>query len=284
MIIDAHRHYWDPSRLTYDWLAQAPATLQRAFLPNDLSSPDACILVQAAPDERETLYLFELARQTQGVLGVIGWVDMESDDAPTRIASLAAQGKGLLCGIRPMVQDIPDTEWLARPSLDRAFDCLRDHHLVFDALVDGRHLRALSQRLTKHPGLLTVVDHGAKPDIAGRDFAAWSGAIARIAQLPDVACKLSGLLTLTGADTDDTAIDAYAAHIFESFGGQRLIWGSDWPVVTTHASYQQWKDRAHMLTRRFAARHEAAVWGDNAVAIYSLAGRLPANDVSGNLS
>jgi L-fuconolactonase len=284
VIIDAHRHYWDPSRLEYGWLAHAPATLQRAFLPNDLNSSDACILVQAAPDERETLYLFELARQTKGVLGVVGWVDMESDDAPDRIAWLAAQGQGLLCGIRPMVQDIPDTEWLARPSLDRAFDCLRDHHLVFDALVDERHLRALSQRLTRHPGLLTVVDHAAKPNIAGRHFAAWSGAIARIAQLPDVACKFSGLLTLTGADEDGSTIEPYAAHIFESFGGERVLWGSDWPVLTTHASYQQWKDRAHNLTQRFAARHEAAVFGGNAVTIYSLAGRLPANDVSGNLS
>jgi L-fuconolactonase len=281
VIIDAHRHYWDPSRLEYGWLAHAPATLQRAFLPNDLNSPDACILVQAAPDERETLYLFELARHTKGVLGVVGWVDMESDDAPAHIASLAAQGQGLLCGIRPMVQDIPDTEWLARPSLDRAFDCLRDHRLVFDALVDERHLRALSQRLTKHPGLLTVVDHGAKPDIAGRHLAAWSSAIARIAQLPDVVCKLSGLLTLAGAEADGSAIEPYVAHIFESFGGQRVIWGSDWPVLTTHASYQQWKELARLLTQRFAARHEAAVFGGNAATIYSLAGRLPANDVLG---
>lgn len=284
MIIDAHRHYWDPSRLEYGWLAHAPASLQRAFLPSDLNSSDACILVQAAPDERETLYLFELARHTKGVLGVVGWVDMEADDAPARIAALVAQGKGLLRGIRPMVQDIPDTEWLGRPSLDRAFDCLRDHGLVFDALVDGRHLRALWQRLTKHPGLLTVIDHGAKPDIAGRDFAAWSGAIARIAQLPDVACKLSGLLTLTGTDADSTTIEPYAAHIFESFGPQRVIWGSDWPVVTTHASYEQWKAQAQLLIQRFAARHEADVLGGNATTLYSLAGRIPANDASRSLS
>ena len=281
MIIDAHRHYWDPSRLEYGWLAHAPATLQRSFLPSDLNSSDACILVQAAPDERETLYLFELARHTKGVLGVVGWVDMEADDAPARIASLDEQGRGLLRGIRPMVQDIPDTQWLARPSLDLAFDCLRDRGLVFDALVDGRHLRALSQRLAKHPGLLTVIDHGAKPNITDRDFATWSGAIARIAQLPDVACKLSGLLTLTGAvDAENAAIEPYAAHLFESFGPQRVIWGSDWPVVTTHASYEQWKSHAQRLIQRFAPRHEAAVLGGNAATIYSLAGRLPANHAS----
>jgi len=271
VIIDAHRHYWDPSRLTYGWLAHAPAALQRSFLPADLDAgADACILVQAAPDERETLLLFDIARQSRDVLGVIGWVDMEAPDATHRIESLAEQGQGLLCGIRPMVQDIPDTEWLARPSLDRAFDCLRDHGLVFDALVDNRHLRALSQRLSRHTGLITVVDHGAKPDIAGREFAAWAGAIARIAQVPDVACKLSGLLTLTGAETDLAAIEPYVAHLFESFGGRRVMWGSDWPVLTTHASYEQWKVCAKKLTQRFARQHEAAVFATNAMAVYSL--------------
>lgn len=276
MIIDAHRHYWDPSRLQYDWLANAPAALQRPFLPGDLEAADACILVQAAPDERETLFLFDLARRTKGVLGVVGWVDMEAADVTQRIAALVRQGQGLLRGIRPMVQDIPDTEWLARPSLDRAFDCLRDHGLVFDALVDNRHLRALSHRLTLHPGLITVVDHGAKPDIANRDFATWAGAIARVAQVPDVVCKLSGLLTLTEPGADVAAIDPYAAHIFESFGGKRVMWGSDWPVLTTHAAYEQWKACAQALIRRFAPRDEAAVFGDTAIAIYSLNGRAAA--------
>ncbi|RAO78244.1 amidohydrolase family protein [Dyella jiangningensis] len=271
MIIDAHRHYWDPSRLQYGWLAHAPATLQRAFLPPDMAAThDACILVQAAPDERETLFLFDLARQTDDVLGVVGWVDMEADDATQRIAALVEQGQGLLRGIRPMVQDIPDIEWLARPSLDRAFDCLRDHGLVFDALVDNRHLRALSHRLTRHPGLITVVDHAAKPNIADREFAEWASAIARVAQVPDVACKLSGLLTLTGTGADAAAIEPFVAHVFESFGGRRVMWGSDWPVLTTHASYEQWKALAQQLVRRFAPRHEAAVFGATAVATYSL--------------
>lgn len=278
MIIDAHRHYWDPSRLHYGWLAQAPSTLQRAFLPADFepATDDACILVQAAPDERETLFLFDLARHMRSVLGVVGWVDMEAENAPQRIAALAEQGRGLLRGIRPMVQDIADPEWLARPSLDRAFDALRDHGLVFEALVDNRHLRALSQRLTRHAGLITVVDHGAKPNIADGQFAAWAGAIARVAQVPDVSCKLSGLLTLTGAAADMAAIEPYVAHLFESFGAQRLIWGSDWPVLTTHASYALWKDCAQKLTRRFARDHQAAVFGGNAATTYSLA--LPASE------
>lgn len=274
MIVDAHRHYWDPSRLEYAWLDHAPPSLRRAFLPGDLNAhSDACILVQAAPDERETRFLFDLARETPGVIGVVGWVDLEAADANARLDRLLADSDGLLRGIRPMVQDIPNTSWLASPAIDRAFDHIRDLGLVFDALVDGRHLRALSERLAKHPGLHTVIDHAAKPDIDAGSFAEWSGAIARLAQFPDVYCKFSGLLTQTGIAADPYAIEPYAAHLFASFGGTRLIWGSDWPVLTTHATYEAWKTCARELVQRYAAGTEAAVFGGNALAIYSLASR-----------
>jgi L-fuconolactonase len=274
VIVDAHRHYWDPSRLDYAWLADAPAALRRPFLPGAPGvSADPCILVQAAPDERETRFLFELARASTGTIGVVGWIDMEADDVGARLDRLVADGNGLLRGIRPMVQDIPDPAWLASPRLDRAFDHLRDHDLVFDALVDGRHLRVLSERLAKHPGLRTVIDHAAKPDIAGAGFAAWSGAVARLAQIPDVHCKFSGLLTLCGAVADPHALEPYVAHLFETFGAARLIWGSDWPVVTTHATYEGWKTVARELVRRHAPGEEAAVFGGNALALYTPASR-----------
>lgn len=274
MIVDAHRHYWNPSRLHYGWLADAPSPLQRAFLPEDAAHlTDPCILVQAAPDERETRYLFELARTTPNVLGVVGWVDMASADVTSRLDWLMHDGGGLLRGIRPMVQDIPDTGWLGLRALDDAFDALRDRGLVFDALVDERHLRVLQDRLVRHPGLRTVVDHAAKPDIAGHAFASWAGAIARLAQMPDVHCKLSGLLTLTGQAPDDGRLEPYVAHLFEVFGPNRLIWGSDWPVLTTHATYEDWRTCAHALVQRLAPGHVDAVFGGNAIAIYSIASR-----------
>jgi L-fuconolactonase len=276
MIVDAHRHYWDPSRLEYAWLAGAPGALRRAFLPGDLAATDPCILVQAAPDERETRFLFGLARTRPGVLGVVGWVDMEALDVASRLDWLVADGGGLLRGIRPMVQDIPDPRWLASPALDIAFEHVRDRGLVFDALVDARHLRALSDRLARHPGLRTVIDHAAKPDIAGGGFAEWATSIARLAQVPDVCCKFSGLLNLTGAAPDVRAMEPYVAHLFETFGPRRLIWGSDWPVVTTHATYEAWKSCARELVARHAPAAEAAVFGGNALAVYSLAGEAPA--------
>jgi L-fuconolactonase len=270
MIVDAHRHYWDPSRLEYGWLAAAPATLRRAFLPNDLpESAEACILVQAAPDERETRFLYDLARKDPGVLGVVGWVDMEAIDVASRLDWLVADGGGLLCGIRPMVQDMADTQWLAAPALDVAFEHVRDRGLVFDALVDDRHLRVLADRLARHPGLHTVIDHAAKPDIAGGGFAAWATSIARLAQMPDVYCKFSGLLTLTAAGAGARVLEPYVAHLFETFGADRLIWGSDWPVVSTRATYDAWKACARDLVLRYAPAAEAAVFGGNALTVYS---------------
>jgi L-fuconolactonase len=255
--------------------------LRRAFLPADLpGDSDPCILVQAAPDERETRFLFEIARNDPGVLGVVGWVDMEALDVASRLDWLVADGGGLLCGIRPMVQDIPDTQWLASPALDIAFEHIRERGLVFDALVDGRHMRALADRLARHPGLQTVIDHAAKPDIAGGDFAAWATSIARLAQMPDVYCKLSGLLTLAGPAPDPRALEPYVAHLFDAFGSNRLIWGSDWPVLTTHATYDAWKDCARTLVQRMAPRAEAAVLGGNALTVYSLAGHVPAHATS----
>jgi L-fuconolactonase len=271
VIIDAHRHYWDPARLAYAWLAGAPASLQRAFLPGDLDAHgDACLLVQAAPSEEETRFLFELARTTPGVLGVVGWVDMEAEDVEARLDRLIADGNGLLRGIRPMVQDLPDPHWLVSPALDRAFEHVRASGLVFDALVDDRHLRPLQARLAKHPGLRAVIDHAAKPEIDTGSFAEWASAIARLAQMPDVYCKLSGLPTQTASGANPMALEPYVAHLFDAFGTSRLLWGSDWPVVTTAASYDAWKACAQRLVRRYAAGAEPAVFGGNAIDVYSL--------------
>jgi L-fuconolactonase len=271
VIVDAHRHYWDPSRLDYAWLVHAPAALRRTFLPDDLpGDTDACILVQAAPDEAETRFLFEIARDMPGAIGVVGWIDMESPGVEARLDRLIADGGGLLRGVRPMVQDIADTAWLASPSLDSAFDLMTERGLVFDALVDIRHLRTLYERLGKHPGLRAVIDHAAKPDVAAGAFAEWSGAIARLAQMPDVYCKFSGLLTLTGPSANPHALEPYVAHLFEMFGAERLVWGSDWPVLTTHSTYGAWKTCASEFVQRHAPTAADAVFGGNALALYSI--------------
>lgn len=276
IMVDAHQHYWQPDRGDYAWLAQAPAALQRPFLPADLRAQRQAagvqfsVLVQAAPSEDETRYLFELARRDAEVVGVIGWVDLEAADASTRIDSLVRDGGGLLCGLRPMAQDIADPDWLARPTLDRAFDCMLDHGLAFDALVTMTQLPALCRRLDRHHHLRTVLDHAGKPPIAHGDNSQWTGRIDELAQRPQLHCKLSGLLTLLDPGTHEQAIDPYVEDLFNRFGANRLMWGSDWPVLTTHAQYGHWLHLAQTLTERYAPGRLADVFGVNATRFYAL--------------
>lgn len=275
-IVDAHLHYWQPERGDYAWLAQAPAMLQRPFLPADLCQQREAagvqfgVLVQAAPSEDETRYLFELARRDTAILGVIGWVDLAAVDACTRIQTLMRDGDGLLRGLRPMAQDISDPDWLARPSLDRAFDCMLEHGLTFDALVTTAQLPALCRRLNRHPQLRAVLDHAGKPPIAGGDSSQWLGWIDKLAQRPQLHCKLSGLLSLLAPGMSEQAIDPYAEILFERFGAQRLMWGSNWPVLTTQADYGHWLQLAQTLTERFAPGRQADVFGANAAHFYAL--------------
>ncbi|TAM27753.1 MAG: amidohydrolase [Rhodanobacter sp.] len=276
IIVDAHQHYWQPERGDYAWLAQAPAALQRSFLPADLchlreaAGVQFSVLVQAAPNEDETRYLFELAQRDKAVLGVVGWVDLEAEDACARIDAMVRDGNGLLCGLRPMAQDIPDPDWLARPTLDRAFDCMQDHGLAFDALVTMAQLPALYRRLQRQPTLRAVLDHAGKPPIAHGDITPWNRWIDKLAQQPQLHCKLSGLLTLLEPGMHEQAIEPCVKGLFERFGANRLMWGSDWPVLTTHADYGHWLELARSLTERFAPNRQTDVFGANAARFYAL--------------
>ncbi|MGL6798772.1 amidohydrolase family protein, partial [Xanthomonas hortorum] len=173
-------------------------------------------------------------------------------------------------GLRPMVQDIADVQWLAQPDLDAAFDALIAHDLAFDALIRSVHVPALQTRLKRHPDLRVVVDHGGKPQIAAGEFVAWAAGMAALAQHPTVHCKLSGLLTEAARGAGVEALEPYVGHLFARFGAQRLLWGSDWPVLTQRADYTHWFEIAQHLVAKHADGHAAAVFGDNARTFYRL--------------
>ncbi|UYB52080.1 amidohydrolase family protein [Xanthomonas sp. AM6] len=285
-VVDAHVHFWQLARGDYAWLTPDLAALYRDFVPEDLSATldahgvQAIVAVQAAQTEAESRYLLQLARAQPRIAGVVGWVDFEAGDAAARIAALCAEGEGLLKGLRPMVQDLADPQWLARPQLDPAFDALLRHGLAFDALVKPLHLPALQARLQRHPQLRVVLDHAAKPAIGGDGFAAWADGLARLAQHPNVLCKLSGLLTEVpaGAIADAAALEPYVAQVFASFGPQRVMWGSDWPVLTQRAGYGDWFALAQALVARHAAGHAADVFAGTARRFYRLPDSLPSTD------
>jgi L-fuconolactonase len=276
MIIDAHQHFWHLSRDDYEWLTPAQGVLYRDYLPKDLAhllidnGVGATVLVQAAATEAETRYLFELAQAHPFIAGVVGWADFESPDAPSRISALVADGRGKLKGLRPMIQDIADPNWILKPALDAAFESLIVHDLVFDALVRPPQLEALRRRLMRHPVLRAVLDHAGKPAIANRDFDAWAADLERLARDTTAYCKLSGILTEAGVGATTEDLAPYIAHVLRCFAPERVLWGSDWPVVNLAGNYAHWLALSRGFIDRFAPGREQEVFGDAAVRLYQL--------------
>jgi L-fuconolactonase len=243
-MIDAHFHIWQLARGDYGWLTPALGAIHRDVSLDDwrqvraASGVTAGILVQAAPTQAETHFLLEQARAAPDVLGVVGWVDMLAEDAPQRIRSLARDSK--LCGLRPMLQDLPDPDWILQDALRPALDAMLACDLSFDALVKPVHLSRILALATRYPALRIVLDHGAKPDIAGGNWSDWASGVARLAAAPQVFCKLSGLWNEAPPGAHADALLPTMRHLVKCYGTDRILWGSDWPVLELAGTYAAW--------------------------------------------
>lgn len=276
MIIDSHQHFWQITRGDYGWLTPALKTLYRDFLPYDFTSImqqnniDGTILVQAAPTIDETYFMLELAEKHDFIKGVVGWVDFEYPNVGNDIAHLATYPK--LKGIRPMIQDIADPQWMLKPQCANAFEHIIKHHLVFDALVLPQHLPFLYLLITRYPTLRMVVDHGAKPLIKDNIMVGWREDIQKIADdYPYIYCKLSGLVTEAKHDDwSDDDIQPYAQHLLDIFTPKRLMWGSDWPVCTLASNYDRWLNCAQRFCASLRDDDKHKIFAQNAIDIYGL--------------
>ena len=272
MRIDAHQHFWTLARGDYGWLTPELDALYRDFSPEDLRPHlareriDRTVLVQAAPTLAETHHLLELARRTEFVAAVVGWVDLEDPDVA--LAELAREP--LLRGVRPMIQDEPDPEWMLGPSLDPALRGLAALGLRFDALVQPRHLVPLLRFVERHPDLPVVIDHGAKPDIASGAFDDWAEPLAALARSGDVYCKLSGLITEAGPEWKPADLAPYVDHLLQVFGPARLLWGSDWPVVDLAGGHSSWCDATRVLLSGLSNEDRAQILGRTAARFYGI--------------
>jgi L-fuconolactonase len=277
MIIDAHHHLWRRSRGDYGWLTADLAPLWRDFEPADLAPLMAAggvaggILVQAAPTEAETAFLLDLASRTPAVLGVVGWIDLAAPDAPDAIGRLA--GDPVLKGLRPMLQDLPDDDFILRPGLEPALRAMGAAGLRFEALVRPRHLPRLLVLRERHPDLPIILNHAGKPDIAGGAWSSWAGDIRALAADGITVCKLSGLITEAGPDWDLDRLRPYADLVIEAFGPDRVMWGSDWPVALLAGSYARWLGAARRLVERLTPDERAAILGGTAARVYGLSSR-----------
>ncbi|WP_395652292.1 amidohydrolase family protein [Brevundimonas sp.] len=269
MLIDAHQHFWRIGQHGQVWPEADLGRLYRNFEPRDLwalGEPvglTGVVAVQSQPDDRDTDWLLDLARDEPRILGVVGWVDLEAKGAPDRIATLATNPK--IKGLRPMLQALED-DWICRPALSPAVDAMARHGLRLDALVRPRHLPGLLRFAQGRPDIPLILDHGAKPDIGRGDLQGWADRIAPLAALPHVQCKLSGLLTECGPGQGAEAIAPYVGRLFDLFGPDRIVWGSDWPVVELVSPYNSWLTMA----RRLVGTDDRSVFGANAVAFYGL--------------
>ena len=272
MILDAHQHVWALARGDYGWLTPEVGGLYRDFDLADyaLATPfvDASILVQAAPTDAETDFLLSLAGGSDRVAGVVGWVDLAAPSALVRLADLADRPKFL--GVRPMLQDLPDPDWISRPELAPALDRLASLGLSFDALVRPAQLPALALMAARHPHLRIIIDHGAKPDIAGGSLPDWRAALAPLARMPQVSCKLSGLPNEAGPGWRPENFAPWIATLVELFGPKRLIWGSDWPVVTQVTDPTSWYNLVREAIAPLGEDAVAQVFGGTARRVYRL--------------
>lgn len=278
MRIDAHQHYWSLERDDYGWLGPARPTLNQNFLPADLRSELTevgivnTILVQAAASCAETEFLLELAKDEPSIAGVVGWINMNEQYAAADLSRFAMNP--LFCGVRLMAPAEQDIYWLADPAFAAVLQMIEEANLTLDVLMLPVHLPALMYLAERHPGLRIVINHAAKPDVEQGSRADWLTAMAPLTAASNVACKLSGLTALCGAEEQTTALSPYVNDLLTMFGPDRLLWGSDWPVLNETSSYKKWYDVSEQLLAGLSSDERAAIFGGTAAQVYRLPRRF----------
>jgi L-fuconolactonase len=275
MRIDSHLHFWRYTAAEYGWIDDSMSALRSDFLPPDVlgdmagAGVDACVAVQARQTLGETRWLLELADTHPFIAGVIGWIDLQADDAADQLEGVVDHPK--LVGVRHIVQGEADDRFMLRPRFCRGISLLEDRDLTYDILIYPKHLPVAAELVSRFTRQRFVLDHLAKPNIRAGDLREWEEGIRALAKFPLVFCKLSGLVT--EADwmrwTPDD-LRPYLDVAFECFGAHRLLVGSDWPVCTVAAEYV----RTMKLVEDYMAGHPAdereAVMGANAARLWRL--------------
>ena len=276
MRVDAHQHFWRVDRGDYGWLSREQfPNLYRDFLPDDLAPLlrrgriDRTVLIQAAESVAETEFMLSIADATPFVGGVVGWVDFTSPRAPAEIARLAEHPR--LKGFRPMLQDLPDADWILREDVQPAIRAVAANGLRFDALIKPPQLPAIRRLLDRYPELPVVIDHGAKPQIAAGILERWAGHMRAIARDSAAVCKLSGLATEAARGWTVETMRPYVDVLLEAFGPSRLMFASDWPVLTENGDYLGWLAATEALTAGLWEADKAEVYGGVATRFYGLA-------------
>jgi L-fuconolactonase len=273
MLVDGHQHFWQWSK---GWFSRPEPVFSRDYLPMDLEpilklhGIDKTVVVQTSPTTAETDFLLELAKTSGFIGGIVGWLDMESPKFPDELERY--RRKPYFVGVRPMLESLPENDWVQRPRVMDSLSLVADAGVAFDFLIHTRHLPYVLKVLERIPTLRAVIDHLAKPEIKAGRIQPWQDLMREVAQHWNVHCKLSGMVTEADYQNWDLEqLRPYADHVMEHFGAERVMFGSDWPVCLLAASYEQvWSATRTLVTSRFGTGAEEAVFGGNAARFYRL--------------
>ena len=279
MIVDSHHHFWDPSRRDYPWMGDNLASIRKPFGPAELrpqlaaAHVDRTVLVQTVSSVGETGEFLETAAATDFVAGVVGWADLTDPAVGKTLAALrTSPGGKYLAGIRHQVHDEPDPSWLLRDDVLRGISAVGEADLVYDLLVRTRELPAASEVARRFPEMRFVIDHVAKPRVAaGPRDVDWEHAMEGIAELPNVSCKLSGMVTeASWTEWTPAGLAPYVRRVLDWFGPERCMFGSDWPVCLLAAGYGEVLQALRYTLSELNALEIDGVLGGNAARVYRL--------------
>ena len=278
MVIDSHHHFWRYTDEEYGWIPPGWSALRRDFFPADLAAAlasagvDGVVSVQARQSLVETDWLLGLAAQHAFIRGVVGWVPLIAPDLEAQLDRLAAHpAAARLRSLRHVLQAEPDDAYMLRDDFNRGIRSLTRRGLAYDILILERHLPNTIAFVDRHPGQTFILDHIAKPRIADGELEPWAKHIRELARRPDVACKLSGMVTEADvADWTPAQLQPYFDTVLEAFGPARLLFGSDWPVCLAGVPYDRWKRVVEHWIAPLSAAERAAILGGNALSLYRL--------------
>ncbi len=274
MRIDGHQHFWNYNPEEYPWI-KSEWPIRRSYLPESLAvelnscQMEGCVAVQARQSLAESQWLLDLADRFPFIKGVVGWVDLRAPDAAAPLARFAAHRK--FVGVRHVLQDEPGDNFMLEPNFQRGISQLRKFDLTYDLLIFPRQLPAAIKLVSAFPEQPFVLDHIAKPPIKDGALEPWRGHIQKLAAMPNVYCKVSGMITEADwARWHPSQFRPYLDIVFEAFGPERVMFGSDWPVALLAGTYRQVFDLAREYVTALGAGMEARFFGGNAEKFYQL--------------
>jgi L-fuconolactonase len=274
MKIDTHIHFWQYQKEKDDWITDDMKILQQDYLPETVASSlrhngiDGCVAVQASQSELETHFLVELSKTHSIIKGVVGWVDLQNDNINERLEYFAQYN--IIKGWRHVVQGEQD-DFLLRENFQRGIRALQPYNYTYDILIYHHQLKPALEFVSKFPEQPFIIDHCAKPDIANRKIDEWKTLIKEMAKHPNVNCKVSGLFTeAKWKEWSAGDFYPYLDVVFDAFGTERIMFGSDWPVILLSGIYVQWKSLIEKYMEHFSEEEKEKVFGLNAINFYKL--------------